>query len=559
MPILNVQRRLVQVGRLRLGQKGPKGEPQKLDVWRATSASEELIEKIAEVYGGEVSRWKPSASAASQFQVITEARELDVTVMPNQVISQFFELWGGGGCLRRCDGETDILNDIPCQCPVDPEVRKAQAVKGKACWPTTRVSVMLNAVPRIGLWRVDSHGDNAMCEIAGAAELLDYASQQGIFLPAVLTADSRTSKVNGRTVHFVVPVLTIKAGFNDVAKALGIAPVLQELNAGPEAPRALEVGPEPVNGYVQPNGHIHVPEDPPKAPVTVVNRSGFPVPKPVALTAPAPAVEPEPPLPGDEGVDLAFAEIEDADIVEEEECPPGLVVSVPKGEPMTVPVAATTVSLDADIVEERESSPSAPVMTAPKATTAPVPVTTASQNAPGLKPTIPLSTVSFSTSSFVPAVFVEAQLGVAPSLGGPPISGGKGKETTPTPPKKNIGMGPKAKETMAKRAAPMKAALSSESSTPTATPPSESSTPRETSAPSAAADAIRKGIVIAAKDSDIDDTLRHEACLYISEGRSEHAVDMTEKEAQALYALFSGIRRKKITVEYSPDGVVSFL
>lgn len=519
MPILTTQRRMIEVGRLRLGVRGNKGQPEKLSTWRATSPSRNLIETLASIHGGKVNPWKPSASSMSQWEVITDSTELDVVVAPGQVLSAWYEMWTGSGCARRCDGIRETIQDEPCLCPVDATERKALAAKGRACRPTTRLSVILKDCPAIGLWRVESHGESAECELAGAAELLDYASQNGIFLPAILRADSRSSGRN----KYVVPMLIIAASFPEVAAALNL-PQVGALTTGMQAPRALESGSEPSQGYVQPNGRVHVPEEVPKAPMIAVNRPGFPVPKPVALTAPAPAVEPEPPLPGDEGVDLAFAEIEDADIVEEEEC-----------------------------------FPSAPVTTAPKATTAPVPVTTASQNAPGLKPTIPLSTVSFSTSSFVPAAFVEAQLGVAPSLGGPPISGGKGKETTPTPPKKNIGMGPKAKETMAKRAAPMKAVLSSKSNTPTATPPSESSTPRETSAPSAAADAIRKGIVIAAKDSDIDDTLRHEACLYISEGRSEHAVDMTEKEAQALYALFSGIRRKKITVEYSPDGVVSFL
>lgn len=50
---IDVQRRLVELGRIRLGQKAPgKGNPQRLETFRLTSASRSLLEAAAAIYGG---------------------------------------------------------------------------------------------------------------------------------------------------------------------------------------------------------------------------------------------------------------------------------------------------------------------------------------------------------------------------------------------------------------------------------------------------------------------------------------------------------------------------
>ena len=117
--------------------------------------------------------------------------------------SQFFELWSGGGCVRRCDGECQAPSEEPCVC--DPEARE--------CKPTTRLSVLLDDVPGTGQFRLESHGFYAASELSGSFELMGRiaeATGQAI-LPATLRIDHREVKRPGEaTRNFTVPVLDFK-------------------------------------------------------------------------------------------------------------------------------------------------------------------------------------------------------------------------------------------------------------------------------------------------------------------------------------------------------------
>jgi hypothetical protein len=153
---------MMELGRVRLGDKSAKGAPRKLNTFRFTSASRVLLDAIAEKYGGEVHEWK-GAPDEGYFEVTTTSRELEILFppvysnedgTPTVPFSQWLELWSGGGCQRRCDGETEALSGKPCMC--DPDNR--------ACKPTTRISFMLPDIPGLGLWRVESHGWNAAAD-----------------------------------------------------------------------------------------------------------------------------------------------------------------------------------------------------------------------------------------------------------------------------------------------------------------------------------------------------------------------------------------------------------
>lgn len=202
MPIVTLQKKMMQLGRVRLGQKGPKGEPQKLGTFRFTSASRTLLDEVAERYGGEVRPWE-NAPDEGYFEVVTEAAEMDVILLsrydeidgsPTTTYSQWYELWSRGGCQRRCDGLTEQISQEPCLC--DPEKRDCQIV--------TRVSFMLPG-SRVGLWRLDTRGYYAAVEAPAMLDFLRSASQ-GDVLPAVLRIENRTLKRNGQTRRFIVPV-----------------------------------------------------------------------------------------------------------------------------------------------------------------------------------------------------------------------------------------------------------------------------------------------------------------------------------------------------------------
>lgn len=223
MPILDLQRQFRELGRIRLGAK--KGNrPIKLDTFRLTSPTRDLLDRAAVIYGGGVSPWK-NGSDGDAFELITERDSLDIIVPPGQTLSQWNEMWGGGGCIRRCDSQREWISGSPCLCPADPADRNELAAKGQACKPTTRLSVALPSLPDLGTWLLVSHGYYAAVELAGTYELLAASSDHGRMIPAILAIDHRTIKRQGQArKDITVPVIRLPD-------------TITELMAGPTAPQ----------------------------------------------------------------------------------------------------------------------------------------------------------------------------------------------------------------------------------------------------------------------------------------------------------------------------------
>lgn len=213
MALLDIQRRFRELGRIRSGAKAVtksgKSYPTKLSEWRLTSASQELLNVAAEVYGGTVQVWKDAPTQGDQYELLTGTDRFDVLVPPGEPLSQYWELWSGGGCTRRCNGLQEMLSGEPCLCPSDIAQRAELAKSGQACKATTRLSVILPRIPDIGVWRVESHGMNAAVELPGTVSIIHAAISQGQMLPAQLRLEQRTSKKDGETRHFAVPVLEL--------------------------------------------------------------------------------------------------------------------------------------------------------------------------------------------------------------------------------------------------------------------------------------------------------------------------------------------------------------
>ena len=227
MPIITMQRRLVEVGRIRMGEKRTSRSgtkfPAKLDTWRITSSDKQRLDAAAVIYGGTVTDWE------GQWQLTTTTNVLDVAVVPGQAVSQFMEHWGQRHpkshdgpnpvvCLFRCDGQTELLADRPCPCI---------ATQKDVCKPTTRLSVMLRKVPGMGLWRLDTRGENAARELIGSVELLEMLTEANNRpVRARLRLDQRSSiDEKGETHHFVVPVLDIDTTMDDALDALQATPL----------------------------------------------------------------------------------------------------------------------------------------------------------------------------------------------------------------------------------------------------------------------------------------------------------------------------------------------
>lgn len=232
MPIIDIQRRLVEVGRIRMGTTEERSKrdgtgtfrmPVRLSTWRLTSRDQQRLEHAAEKFGGTVVPWE---QRDGEFELITDTDALPIMVMPGQNLSSWYELWGQRSagkpieCFRRCDGVTETITDAPCVC--DPEVRE--------CKPTTRLSVLLPDVPGLGCWRFDSHGYYAAVELAGTADLLDALTRNGQLVPARLRIDQRRQVKDGQTTTFPVPVIDIDVRLPEVlGVALAAAPSAGQL------------------------------------------------------------------------------------------------------------------------------------------------------------------------------------------------------------------------------------------------------------------------------------------------------------------------------------------
>lgn len=212
MPILDLQQSLRRLGRIRMGRKvttsNGKERPAKLDTWRLTSPSQDLLAAAADLYGGDVTEWAGAPGTGRQWEVFTATDTLDVVIPAGEMaFSQFYELWSGGGCARRCDGRSELLTGEACKCPADPDARQELAAKGEACKPTTRLFVILARVPDLGMWHLESHGYYAAVELAGSVEVLRMAGSN--LVPARLRIDQRSVKRDGQTRNFGVPVIEL--------------------------------------------------------------------------------------------------------------------------------------------------------------------------------------------------------------------------------------------------------------------------------------------------------------------------------------------------------------
>jgi recombination directionality factor gp3-like protein len=244
--IIDLQRRLAEAGRIRIGHQVPtdKGttRPEKLSTFRLTSRDRVRIDSAAEVYGGKVAPW--ASPDGQQWEVVTTRDWLSVIVPPaDMAFSMFYELWSAGGCKRRCDGAFESISDGVCIC--DPDERE--------CSLHTRLSVMLADLPGLGVWRIDTQGWNAAVELSAAVQVMQAAAGRGVLLPGRLRLEQRSVKrpgANGapQTRRFAVPVLDV-----DVTPAQllsgGIATPM--LTASPQEPVA-----DAAHRLAAPNGDV---------------------------------------------------------------------------------------------------------------------------------------------------------------------------------------------------------------------------------------------------------------------------------------------------------------
>ncbi|MEU5593067.1 hypothetical protein [Streptomyces sp. NPDC020298] len=219
--IRTAQKQARELGRLRTGYSVPNQDPNKRPrpvkskTWVLSSHSEHYVTAAAEALGGKVERWQPQGNGAPQFRVITEAEQLDAILPPGDPLSQANEMWNKGGCVRRCDGETEQISRHPCLCLAEhgPEwhlLRQDLYTKDKVCAATSRLNVILPDMPDVGVWRVETHSWYAANELAGTVDMVLSGTGGKGLVPVTLRIEPRTRVAGGQTKHFPVVVVEIR-------------------------------------------------------------------------------------------------------------------------------------------------------------------------------------------------------------------------------------------------------------------------------------------------------------------------------------------------------------
>lgn len=247
--IINRQRQLAEQGRIRLGYtteaSNGKTRPVRSETFILSSHSRSHVENAAAIWGGTVEDWQPMGNGAQQYRVITQTNVLPAILPPGDPLTQAYEQWSKGGCQRRCDGATEQFSGSPCLCLAEHGEQWFELGPRDVCVSKSRLRVLLPDMEGLGSWRMETGSFYATDEIAGMVDTIRGAVGDSVLVPVTLRIEPRTRISEGKTKHFVVPVLELR-GVTAGALLSGEAQRTGVLASGGPAPgeqAALESGP----------------------------------------------------------------------------------------------------------------------------------------------------------------------------------------------------------------------------------------------------------------------------------------------------------------------------
>lgn len=186
----------------------------------------EVANAVQVAHGGDVLTDSPTW----QYDVVTDVRQMDVTVLPAG-FRQALEHWRSAQCLRRCDGVTMSMyagkaTSRSCMC-ADEMGRGAE----RTCKPSTILPVLLDLdVERFGVWEVRSGAWGTAAAMKGALQALTLMRVASTTVPGILSMVDRTVRDQQGKAHDVAELrLTIARAPGEVAGQPAL-PVVEDVD-----------------------------------------------------------------------------------------------------------------------------------------------------------------------------------------------------------------------------------------------------------------------------------------------------------------------------------------
>jgi hypothetical protein len=207
--IITMQRQVRELGRLRTGYY--QGRPIRSKTWIITSPQRECLDAAAELWGGQVEKWTPHNSRIEEWRLVTATDSLDALLPPGDPLTQNNEMWNRGGCVRRCDGETESKSAKPCLCLAQFGEDFFRLGPDQVCKPYSQLNLILPQLPDLGVWRHVTKSYYAAGEIAGMVDMIKRAvGDPNLVVPVRLRIDQRSKVADGKTTPYPVPVIEIR-------------------------------------------------------------------------------------------------------------------------------------------------------------------------------------------------------------------------------------------------------------------------------------------------------------------------------------------------------------
>ena len=245
-----VQRSMREVGRIRAGTSVEVPgktwrKPRRSDTLILTSFHQDLIVAAADMWGGTPEQWTPQGSNVPIWRVVTDAPQIPAILPQGNPLSTMFEMWTGGRCVRRCDGEWEEKTAdrlVPCVCTASfgPKWYERDATNPPTtCKITGRLNVYLEGLGDMGFWRIDVHSFYAVTELSGIVDLVKARLGPESTIRVQLAIEQRS---RGKLSYPVVAVrlvdhvaIAVLSGVEPKLMVEGL-PDRRELTAGPHQP-----------------------------------------------------------------------------------------------------------------------------------------------------------------------------------------------------------------------------------------------------------------------------------------------------------------------------------